>query len=89
MYVNENELTEDQRLMRDAARAFVKDYLKPYIQSNWQREWAMEPEKRITRDLLEAADRIGLRTLAVPEEFGGTPLDPETEIRTFSVIAEE
>lgn len=89
MYVNESEMTEDQRLMRDAARAFVKDYLKPYIQSNWQREWAMEPEKRITRELLEAADRIGLRTLAVPEEFGGTPLDPETEIRTFSVIAEE
>jgi hypothetical protein len=61
MYVNENEMTEDQWLMRDAARAFVKDYLKPYIQSNWQREWAMEPETRITRELLEAANRIGLR----------------------------
>lgn len=89
MYANEKELTEDQRLMREACRAFVNDYLRPYIQTNWQREWLMEPEKRITRELLEAADKVGLRTLAVPEEFGGTPLDPENEIRTFTLIAEE
>ena len=35
------------------------------------------------------ADEIGIRTLGVPEEFGGTPLDPKTEVQTFAVISEE
>ena len=34
-------------------------------------------------------DEIGIRTLGVPEEFGGTPLDPKTEMQTFAVISEE
>ena len=33
------------------------------------------------------ADEIGIRTLGVPEEFGGTPLDPKTEVQTFAVIS--
>jgi len=89
MYIDDKELTEDQRMMRDTCRAFVRDHLKPYIRSNWQREWTMTPEQRIPRELLEAADRVGIRTLGVPEEFGGTGLDPEAEIQTFSIIGEE
>ncbi len=82
-------LTEEQRMMRDACRAFVNDHVTPFIRQSWQREWTMTPEDRLPRKILEVADEIGIRTLGIPEEFGGTPLDPATEVRTFALIAEE
>jgi alkylation response protein AidB-like acyl-CoA dehydrogenase len=82
-------LTEEQRMMRDACRAFVDDHVIPFIRQNWQREWCMTPEDRLPRKILEVADEIGIRTLGIPEQFGGTPLDPATETRTFALIAEE
>src|SRR5919106_3170304 len=82
-------LSEEQRLMRRSCRAFVNDVVIPFIRANWKREWLMEPEQRLPREILEAADRIGVRTLGVPEEFGGVQLDAATEVRTFAVISEE
>jgi len=82
-------LTEEQRLMRQSCRAFVNDFVIRFIRANWQREWIMEPEQRLPREILEAAERIGIRTLGVPEEFGGVQLDPATEVQTFAMIAEE
>ena len=82
-------LSEEQRLMRRSCRAFVNEFVIPFIRANWKREWLMEPEQRLPREILEAADRIGIRTLAVPEEFGGVQLDPATEVQTFAVISEE
>ena len=85
----ERALTEEQRLMRQAIRAFVDGEVIPFIRTNWQREWDMNPDSRPTRELLEGAHRIGVRTLGVPEEFGGTPVDPATEVQTFAMVAEE
>src|SRR6184192_4012480 len=82
-------LSEEQRLMRRSCRAFVNDFVIPFIRANWKREWLMEPEQRLPREILEAADRIGIRTLGVPEEFGGVQLDPATEVQTFALISEE
>ncbi|HSQ05532.1 MAG TPA: acyl-CoA dehydrogenase family protein [Burkholderiales bacterium] len=82
-------LPEETRMMRETCRKFVDEYVTPFIRQNWQREWLMEPEKRLPRLILEQADKIGIRTLGVPEEFGGTPLDPATEVQTFAVISEE
>ncbi len=82
-------LSEEQRMMRQTCRDFVDEVVAPFIRDNWQREWLMEPEARLPREILEGADAIGVRTLAVPEEFGGTLLDPETEVQTFAIIAEE
>src|SRR6184192_1468917 len=82
-------LSEEQRLMRRSCRAFVNDFVIPFIRANWKREWLMEPEQRLPREILEAADRIGIRTLGVPEEFGGVQLDPTTEVQTFALISEE
>jgi alkylation response protein AidB-like acyl-CoA dehydrogenase len=82
-------LSEEQRLMRRSCRAFVNDVVTPFIRANWQREWLMEPEQRLPREILEAAERIGIRTLGVPEEFGGVQLDPGTEVQTFALISEE
>ena len=89
MDMHDRGLSEEQRLMRDSCRAFVKDFVTPFIRTQWQREWDMDPADRLPRGILEAADRIGIRTLGVPEAFGGVQLDPATEVQTFALIAEE
>src|SRR5437016_3071948 len=75
--------------MRRCWLAFVNDVVIPFIRANWKLEWLMEPEQRLPREILEAADRIGIRTLGVPEEFGGVQLEPATEVQTFALISEE
>src|SRR5260370_33075935 len=82
-------LPEEQGMMRDSCRAFVNDFVTPYIRQNWQREWLMDPDARLPRSLLEQADKIGIRTLGVPDEFGGVALDPAHEGHTVALISEE
>ncbi len=89
MITNERGLTEEQIMMRDACRAYVNDFVTPFIRKNWQREWDMTPENRLPPEILEQAHKIGIRTLGIPEEYGGTPVDPKTEVRTFAMISEE
>jgi alkylation response protein AidB-like acyl-CoA dehydrogenase len=81
--------SEEQNLMRASCRAFVDDTVIPFIRANWQREWLMTPEERLPNAILEGADKIGIRTLGVPEEFGGIELEPGAEVQTFALIAEE
>jgi alkylation response protein AidB-like acyl-CoA dehydrogenase len=83
------DLSEEQRLMRQSCRAFVDDVVIPFIRDNWQREWTMTPEERLPPEVLEGAEKVGIRTLGVPEEFGGIELDRATEVQTFALIAEE
>ncbi|MFL6567224.1 MAG: acyl-CoA dehydrogenase family protein, partial [Burkholderiales bacterium] len=89
MEMSERGLSEEQKLMRASCRAFVDDFVTPFIRSNWQREWLMDPAARLPAELLREAERIGIRTLGVPEEFGGVQLDPATEVQSFAVVAEE
>src|SRR5215831_9388107 len=77
-------LSEEQRLMRQSCRDFVDEVVTPFIRSNWQREWDMKPEARLPPEILQGAEEIGIRTLGVPEEFGGVELDPKSEVRTFA-----
>src|SRR5215211_9473668 len=84
-----NGLSEEQRLMRQSCRDFVDDIIIPFIRGNWQREWDMRPEERLPPEILEGAQKVGIRTLGVPEEFGGVGLDKATEVQTFAIIAEE
>lgn len=89
MNTTNHDLSEEQRLMRQSCRDFVDDVIIPFIRGNWQREWSMTPEDRLPKEILEGAEKIGVRTLGVPEEFGGIELDPKTEVRTFAIISEE
>ena len=89
MQMHESGLSEEQRLMRESCRAFVNDFVTPFIRQNWQREWLMDPNDRLPPAILQQADRIGIRTLGVPEEFGGMQLDPASEVQTFALISEE
>jgi alkylation response protein AidB-like acyl-CoA dehydrogenase len=85
----EQNLSEEQRLMRESCRAFVDDVVIPFIRGNWQREWDMNPSTRLPKEILEGAERVGIRALGVPEEFGGIELDRASEVQTFALIAEE
>ena len=76
-------------MMRQSCRDFVDDVVIPFIRGNWQREWNMAPEERLPPEILEGAEKVGIRTLGVPEEFGGLELDKATEVQTFAIIAEE
>src|SRR6266540_1331479 len=82
-------LSEEQRLMRQSCRDFVDEVVTPFIRSNWQREWDMNPQARLPPEILQGAEQIGIRTLGVPEEFGGVELEPKSEVRTFALISEE
>jgi alkylation response protein AidB-like acyl-CoA dehydrogenase len=81
--------SEEQNLMRASCRAFVDDAVIPFMRANWQREWDMNPDARLPDSILEGADKIGIRTLGVPEEFGGIELEPGSEVQTFALISEE
>src|SRR5881409_1903334 len=87
--MSERGLSEEQRMMRQSCRDFVDDVVIPFIRGNWQREWNMVPEERLPPEILEGAQKVGIRTLGVPEEFGGVELDKATETQTFAIIAEE
>jgi alkylation response protein AidB-like acyl-CoA dehydrogenase len=84
-----NRLSEEQRLMRQSCRDFVDGTVIPFIRANWQREWDMRPGERLPNEILEGAEKVGIRTLGVPEEFGGVELARDSEVATFSIIAEE
>src|SRR4051794_22123891 len=81
--------SEEQNLMRASCRAFVDDAVIPFIRQNWQREWDMNPDTRLPAAILQGADKIGIRALGVPEEFGGIELEPGSEVQTFALISEE
>src|SRR6185503_15759778 len=85
----ERALSEEQRMMRNSIRAFVDKEVIPFIRKNWEKEWDMKPENRPSLELLEGAQKIGVRGLGIPEEFGGTPVDPAAEVQTFAMVAEE
>ena len=86
---NDRGRSEEQRMMAQSCRDFVDEVVIPFIRKNWKLEWSMVPEERLPREILEGADQVGIRTLGVPEEFGGIELDKASEVRTFAIIAEE
>src|SRR5712671_1325348 len=83
------DLSDEQRMMRQSCRDYVDKVVIPFIRGNWQLEWNMVPEERLPAAVLEGAQEVGIRTLGVPEEFGGVELDKATETQTFAIIAEE
>lgn len=89
MELSADELTDEQRQIRQTCRAVVDEVVIPFIQSDWQREWNMDPDARLAPEILATFDEIGVRTLGVPAEYGGVELDPDTEVATLAMIAEE
>ena len=59
-------LSDEQKMMRETCRAFVNDFVTPFLRQNWQQEWNMKPEERLPRGILEQAHKIGIRPSAYP-----------------------
>jgi glutaryl-CoA dehydrogenase len=63
----DGELTEEERMVRDSARAFSQDKLMPRVQLAWR-------EERADRELLPEMGALGLLGPTLPEEYGGAGL---------------
>lgn len=78
------ELSEEQREFRNELKQFVNDELVPLNYNEY--EWRDDPNERIPWHIVEKADQeLGLRSLTVPEEFGGYDASP----LTVTLAAEE
>jgi glutaryl-CoA dehydrogenase len=74
----ENQLSEDERMLRDAANAFAQDKLQPGVTEAY-REEVTAPS--IFKDMGDA----GLLGLTIPEEYGGLG----TNYVTYGLVARE
>src|SRR5436189_2952661 len=63
----DGELTEEERMVRDSARAFSQDKLMPRVRLAWR-------EERVDKELLPEMGAHGLLGPTIPEEYGGSGL---------------
>ena len=61
----EDELAEEERLIRDSARAYAQDRLAPRVREAFQNE-------HTDRAIFDEMGDLGLLGVTIPEEFGGT-----------------
>ncbi|HRO14790.1 MAG TPA: acyl-CoA dehydrogenase [Paracoccus sp. (in: a-proteobacteria)] len=64
-FVLEDELTEEERLIRDTARGHAQDRLAPRVREAFQNE-------HTDRAIFDEMGDLGLLGVTIPEEFGGT-----------------
>jgi len=60
----EDQLSEDERLVRDTARAYAQDRLMPRVLSAFR-------EERFDREIMYELGELGLLGATLPEEYGG------------------
>ena len=88
--IPDRHLSDEQRMMRETCQRYVDAVVRPFIADNREREWTFtDPAHRLPPGILEEADKAGIRTLGVPDEYGGIRLDSATEAQTFAIIAAE
>jgi alkylation response protein AidB-like acyl-CoA dehydrogenase len=75
-------LTDVQIALRDTVRAFVQKEVAPNAQA---RERIADNAERVPWEWVETLSRMGVRTMPVPEEFGG----PGVDCISCCVIGEE
>ena len=63
----ESELTEDERMVRDTARAYAQDKLFPRVLTAYR-------EERFDREMVTEMGELGLLGPTIPEEYGGSGL---------------
>jgi glutaryl-CoA dehydrogenase len=74
----DNELTEDERMVRDSTRGFAQDTLMPRVVEAWR-------EEKYDPTLIPAMGKLGLLGPTIPEEYGGAGLG----YVAYGVIARE
>ena len=78
------QLTDEQRRWQRVAREFAEREIKPVVA---ERERIADPWQRYPWDLIEKADAVGLRTLALPKEQGGGGADTLTLVLCVEELA--
>ena len=63
-FLLEDQLTEDERMVRDTARAYAQEKLQPRILSAFR-------DERFDREIMTELGELGLLGSTIPEEFGG------------------
>lgn len=63
-FLIEDQLSEDERMIRDAARAYAEDKLAPRV-------IAAYAEERVEPEIFSEMGAMGLLGITVPEEYGG------------------
>lgn len=82
-------LAEEHRILWQSCHDFVDREIIPFIKGDREREWTTPPEDRVPREIFEAVDKLGVRTMGVPEKFGGVEVDPASEALVFTLVALE
>lgn len=75
-------LTEEQRMMRETARKFVRSEVVPRIPELEKLDPGM------MREVLQKAGELGLCMIDVPEEYGGLGLDFLTSVQVPEILDE-
>ncbi|MFQ5879680.1 MAG: acyl-CoA dehydrogenase family protein [Dehalococcoidia bacterium] len=75
-------LTEEQLKLKETIKEFVDKEVKPDCR---RREKIEDPAQRVPWDWITTLSKMGLRTMVVPEEYGGSGVD----WHTICVAAEE
>lgn len=75
-------LTEEQLSFRDTVRKFVQNEVKPHVRTLDEQK---DPKDCFSIELVKKASALGLRTLALPKEYGGAECDQVT----LAMILEE
>ena len=61
------DLTEEERMVRDSARAFCQEKLMPRVRLAWR-------DEKVDKELLPEMGALGLLGPTIPEEYGGAGL---------------
>ena len=64
-FLLEDELTEEERMIRDTARSYAQGHLAPRVREAFQNE-------HTDRAIFTEMGELGLLGVTIPEEFGGT-----------------
>ncbi|MCC7106769.1 MAG: acyl-CoA dehydrogenase family protein [Chloroflexi bacterium] len=65
-------LSDEHRALQELARDFAERVVKPIVR---EREQIPDPRERLPIDIVEQGSRLGLRTLRVPQQYGGFGAD--------------
>ncbi|MCC7106921.1 MAG: acyl-CoA dehydrogenase family protein [Chloroflexi bacterium] len=75
-------LNENQLALKELAREFADEHIRPTAK---EREYIADPRERFPWDIVRAGSELGIRTLAVPEAYGG----PGADHLSLCVVGEE
>ncbi|MEE9240717.1 MAG: acyl-CoA dehydrogenase family protein [bacterium] len=78
------ELTDEHRALQQMARDFAEKEVRPIAA---ERDKISNPKEVFSWDLVKKGSALGLRTLAVPEEYGGPGVDLMGQVLVMLEIA--